>query len=125
MTAADRAATEAFAPAKINLTLHVTGHRADGYHLLDSLVVFSALGDRIRLRPAERPSLRVTGPMAAGVPEDGRNLALRAARLAGPRGWRSRSRSTCPPPPGSAADHRTRQRCCARWGRRSGSRWTT
>lgn len=83
MTAADRAATEAFAPAKINLTLHVTGHRADGYHLLDSLVVFAALGDRIRLRPAERPSLRVTGPMAAGVPEDGRNLALRAARLAG------------------------------------------
>ncbi len=83
MTAADWAATEAFAPAKINLTLHVTGHRADGYHLLDSLVVFAALGDRIRLRPAERPSLKVTGPMAAGVPEDGRNLALRAARLAG------------------------------------------
>ena len=86
MTAADRAATEAFAPAKINLTLHVTGRRADGYHLLDSLVVFAALGDRIWLRPAKRPSLTVTGPMAAGVPEDGRNLALRAAGLAGAEG---------------------------------------
>jgi 4-diphosphocytidyl-2-C-methyl-D-erythritol kinase len=86
MTAADGPATEAFAPAKINLTLHVTGRRADGYHLLDSLVVFAALGDRIRLRPADRPRLKVTGPMAAGVPEDGRNLALRAARLAGAEG---------------------------------------
>ena len=34
------------APAKINLALHVTGRRADGYHLLDSLVVFTELGDR-------------------------------------------------------------------------------
>ena len=41
------------APAKINLTLHVTGRRADGYHLLDSLVVFTDLGDRITTRPAD------------------------------------------------------------------------
>ncbi|MFW8595601.1 4-(cytidine 5'-diphospho)-2-C-methyl-D-erythritol kinase [Cribrihabitans neustonicus] len=72
---------EAFAPAKINLTLHVTGRRADGYHLLDSLVVFADVGDRISASPAEAQSLQVEGPMAAGVPADGSNLMLRAARL--------------------------------------------
>lgn len=74
---------EAFAPAKINLTLHVTGRRADGYHLLDSLVVFADAGDRLRLDPDGELSLTVTGPMAAGVPSDGGNLILKAAQLAG------------------------------------------
>lgn len=72
---------EAFAPAKINLTLHVTGRRTDGYHLLDSLVVFADAGDRISASPAEALSLSVDGPMAAGVPADDSNLMLRAARL--------------------------------------------
>lgn len=76
-------ATEAFAPAKINLTLHVTGQRADGYHLLDSLVVFADLGDRLWLDPATEMSLQVSGPFAEGVPEDRRNLVWRAAELAG------------------------------------------
>ncbi len=76
------AATEGLAPAKINLTLHVTGRRDDGYHLLDSLVVFTALGDRVGLVRAPAMRLRVSGPMAAGVPEGEDNLALRAARLA-------------------------------------------
>jgi len=70
---------EAFAPAKINLTLHVTGQRADGYHLLDSLVVFADVGDWVRLSAAETTSLTVTGPRAAGVPDDGSNLVLKAA----------------------------------------------
>ncbi|GAA6200908.1 4-(cytidine 5'-diphospho)-2-C-methyl-D-erythritol kinase [Aquicoccus sp. SU-CL01552] len=78
-------ATEVVAPAKINLTLHVTGQRADGYHLLDSLVVFAELGDRLRLDRADRMSLRVTGRFAKGVPEDARNLVWRAAELAGVR----------------------------------------
>lgn len=39
------------APAKLNLALHVTGQRADGYHLLDSLVVFAAVGDVVQLDP--------------------------------------------------------------------------
>ncbi|WP_414897362.1 4-(cytidine 5'-diphospho)-2-C-methyl-D-erythritol kinase [Rhodovulum sp. YEN HP10] len=75
---------EAFAPAKINLTLHVTGQREDGYHLLDSLVVFADIGDRLVLETAEDLSLSVTGPRAGGVPVDGRNLVLKAAALFGP-----------------------------------------
>lgn len=71
------------APAKVNLTLHVTGQRDDGYHLLDSLVVFADLGDRLVMRLAEQPALRVTGPMAAGVPLGPDNLVLRAARVMG------------------------------------------
>ncbi len=72
---------EVWAPAKINLTLHVTGQRADGYHLLDSLVAFASVGDRIRICPADALSLTVEGPEAAGVPADMDNLALRAAAL--------------------------------------------
>ena len=41
-----------FAPAKVNLALHVTGRRADGYHLLDSVVVFAAAGDWLTIAPA-------------------------------------------------------------------------
>ena len=67
------------APAKINLCLHVTGQRADGYHLLDSLVAFAGIGDRVSVELSGRLSLRVTGPMAAGVPEDGTNLVWKAA----------------------------------------------
>lgn len=74
---------EAFAPAKVNLTLHVTGRRSDGYHLLDSLVVFPDVGDRLSFAPAEDLSLEVCGPLAEGVPTDGRNLCLRAALLLG------------------------------------------
>lgn len=76
-------AVEAFAPAKINLTLHVTGRRPDGYHLLDSLVVFGDVGDRLRLTPGPKMTLDVTGPFAAGVPMDRRNLIWRAAETAG------------------------------------------
>jgi 4-diphosphocytidyl-2-C-methyl-D-erythritol kinase len=73
--------TEAFAAAKINLTLHVTGRRDDGYHLLDSLVVFAGVGDVLHLSPAPVTTLTVGGPFAAGVPGDGSNLILRAAAL--------------------------------------------
>ncbi len=74
-------AVKLFAPAKVNLTLHVTGQRADGYHLLDSLVMFADIGDRLTLRAAGETSLEITGPMAAGVPRGGDNLVLRAAAL--------------------------------------------
>ncbi|WP_439122852.1 4-(cytidine 5'-diphospho)-2-C-methyl-D-erythritol kinase [Marivita sp.] len=70
-----------FAPAKINLALHVTGQRADGYHVLDSLVTFASAGDRLEIVTGNALSLTVEGPEAAGVPADMNNLALRAAAL--------------------------------------------
>jgi len=72
---------KSFAPAKINLSLHVTGQRADGYHLLDSLVAFADVGDRVTVMLAEETSIEVTGPMAEGVPADASNLAMKAAAL--------------------------------------------
>jgi 4-diphosphocytidyl-2-C-methyl-D-erythritol kinase len=73
---------EAFAPAKVNLYLHVTGRRGDGYHMLDSLIAFADIGDRLTAEPAGVLSLEVSGPEARSLPstyED--NLVLRAARL--------------------------------------------
>ncbi len=67
------------APAKINLTLHVTGQRTDGYHLLDSLVVFVDLYDQITATAAPDLRLTVSGPFSAGIPTDDSNLVLRAA----------------------------------------------
>jgi 4-diphosphocytidyl-2-C-methyl-D-erythritol kinase len=69
------------APAKLNLDLLVQGRRPDGYHELDSLVVFTELADRLTLEPAAELSLTVTGPFAADLPGLETNLALRAARL--------------------------------------------
>lgn len=74
-------ANRVFAPAKINLTLHVTGRRSDGYHLLDSLVSFAPVGDWLTVATGEGLTLEVSGPEAAGVPDDMSNLALRAAAL--------------------------------------------
>jgi 4-diphosphocytidyl-2-C-methyl-D-erythritol kinase len=67
------------APAKLNLSLHVTGKRADGYHLLESLVVFTQFGDVLRATPAETLRLTVTGEFAADVGADAENLVLKAA----------------------------------------------
>ena len=69
------------APAKVNLTLRITGRRGDGYHLLDSLVVFAGTGDRLEVRAGEDLSLDVTGPFAEGVPDGSDNLVMRAAAL--------------------------------------------
>lgn len=71
------------APAKINLTLHVTGQRADGYHLLDSLVTFADMGDHLSFAPADRLSLQVIGPEGAGLAVGADNLVLRAAAAFG------------------------------------------
>jgi 4-diphosphocytidyl-2-C-methyl-D-erythritol kinase len=73
-------AASEFAPAKVNLHLHVVGRRDDGYHLLDSLVVFAAVGDRLSVSPADALSLSVTGSFAAGLETEADNLVLRAAR---------------------------------------------
>ena len=68
------------APAKVNLTLHVTGRREDGYHELDSLVVFAGVADLLTLDPKRPAGLDVSGPMAdgAGLLQD--NLVLKAMR---------------------------------------------
>ena len=75
----------AFAPAKINLTLHVTGQREDGYHLLDSLVVFAEVGDWVSVcaGAVEFDDYRATSSRFAC---SGDNLVLRAARAMGVHG---------------------------------------
>ncbi|HLZ67057.1 MAG TPA: 4-(cytidine 5'-diphospho)-2-C-methyl-D-erythritol kinase [Aliidongia sp.] len=70
------------APAKLNLTLEVVGRRADGYHLLDSLVAFTEYGDTLTATAAETLTLTLDGPFGGilvGDPNE--NLVLKAARL--------------------------------------------
>lgn len=70
--------------AKVNLYLHVVGRRRDGYHLLDSLAVFPAIGDRLWAAPDHEFSLELTGKFASGLSAGPDNLVLRAAQaLAG------------------------------------------
>lgn len=69
------------APAKINLFLHVTGRRDDGYHLLESLVVFvKDIFDTVTITPAPVFDFIVDGPYAQGIPRDENNLVVKAAR---------------------------------------------
>lgn len=72
---------EEFAPAKLNLSLAVTAKRADGYHLLESLVAFADIGDRVVARAAPEFSLTIDGPFAASLDTGGDNLVARAAML--------------------------------------------
>ena len=68
------------APAKVNLALHVTGRRADGFHLIESLVVFTELGDRITVEPCDHDVFRLEGAesrVLAGE-DAGSNLVVRA-----------------------------------------------
>ena len=71
------------APAKLTLTLRVTGVRDDGYHLLDAEMVTLDLADTLTF--ADGDDLTVSGRFAAGVPVDDTNLVRRALRLAGRR----------------------------------------
>jgi 4-diphosphocytidyl-2-C-methyl-D-erythritol kinase len=68
------------AHAKVNLWLNVVGRRADGYHLLDSLVAFVDLADTVEATPGDRLSLEVDGPASAGLSSEVDNLVLKAAR---------------------------------------------
>src|SRR5262249_52806532 len=69
-----------YARAKVNLTLHVLGKRPDGYHELESLVVFADLCDELSFCPGPADRLRLEGPFAGAV--DGENLVLKAKRTA-------------------------------------------
>ena len=66
------------APAKVNLSLRITGRRDDGYHELESLVAFASCGDTLQLRKASATRLTVEG--SAVVPADETNLIIRALR---------------------------------------------
>ena len=70
----------AFAPAKVNLYLHVGSLDADGFHPLSSLMVFADVGDRIELRLGQAPGLTIGGRFGAGLGVGEDNLVLRAAR---------------------------------------------
>ncbi|MGR4865052.1 4-(cytidine 5'-diphospho)-2-C-methyl-D-erythritol kinase [Caulobacter sp. LARHSG274] len=80
---------DAFAPAKVNLFLHVGGPDAAGYHPISSLMLFADVGDTVSLQPAEAPRFEATGRFGDAVPVDDGNLVVRAAaalhaRLGGP-----------------------------------------
>lgn len=70
----------AFAPAKVNLYLHVGPPDASGYHPLCSLMAFADVGDRVSVRPADAFELQVVGPFAGGLSGDEENLVAKAAR---------------------------------------------
>lgn len=72
------ATLRALAPAKVNLYLHVTGRREDGYHQLDSLTAFTDFGDEIALSPANAFQLSLSGPFAAQTPLE-QNLVEKTA----------------------------------------------
>lgn len=67
------------APAKINLALHITGQRSDGYHLIDTLVTFADFGDRLEFEPNDDLNLVISGSETSGLQSDAGNLVLRAA----------------------------------------------
>ncbi len=73
------ATIKASAPAKVNLTLHVTGQQSDGYHLLDSLVVFAGVADQLGASAAPDLRINISGPFSPGVPANHTNLMMRAA----------------------------------------------
>jgi len=79
-----------FAPAKINLALHVLGRRADGYHDLDSIVAFADVGDSLTFTPADTFTVTADGPFASALPPAPDNIIAKAwgaaARIAAARG---------------------------------------
>src|SRR6516162_3394245 len=76
-----KSAATFLAPAKINLTLLVRGRRDDGYHLLDSLVVFADVGDIVTATTAKDIRLTMRGPFVRALLGTPDNLVLRAARF--------------------------------------------
>lgn len=72
-----------FAPAKINLALHVLGRRNDGYHELDSIVAFADVGDVLKFDVSDRTSLTIDGPFATGLSTGPDNLVLKAVAAMG------------------------------------------
>lgn len=113
------------APAKINLALHVTGRRADGYHSLETLVAFAEVGDELEARLAPADTLTITGPFAKPLLGADGNLVLRAVTAfrrrwpdALPTGLALTLRKNLPIAAGlggGSADAAAALRLCARW----------
>ena len=70
-----------FAPVKINLSLQIIGRRHDGFHLLESLVVFADKGDELSVSKSDTLTLTIKGPFAGSLSTDKNNLVMRAATL--------------------------------------------
>ncbi len=87
--AANPDAVKVFAPAKINLFLHVGERRSDGYHDLESLVVFADVGDELLIEPAKSFSLALDGPFGGKLANEQDNLIAKAARALGAKAGRS------------------------------------
>lgn len=66
------------APAKINLALHITGRRENGYHDLESLIVFADIADELDANVADADSLTISGPFGGKLKTEPNNLVLRA-----------------------------------------------
>ncbi|MDG1005116.1 MAG: 4-(cytidine 5'-diphospho)-2-C-methyl-D-erythritol kinase [Emcibacteraceae bacterium] len=69
------------APAKINLDLRITGRRSDGYHLLDSIVVFTEFGDELRAELSDKLEIIISGPFSSGLRDCDDNLVIKACKL--------------------------------------------
>lgn len=82
-------AVKVFAPAKINLFLHVGNKRDDGYHALESLVVFVDVGDELLIEPAKAFSLALDGPFGTKLANEQDNLIAKAARAVAAKAGRS------------------------------------
>lgn len=67
------------APAKVNLYLHVTGKREDGYHLLESMMCFADICDEVTVTPSDKITITADGEFASLVPTDSSNIAYKAA----------------------------------------------
>ncbi|MCP1198260.1 4-(cytidine 5'-diphospho)-2-C-methyl-D-erythritol kinase [Notoacmeibacter sp. MSK16QG-6] len=80
-TVANTETVSVFAPAKVNLALHVTGRREDGYHTLETLAVFVSAGDRLTASLATADRYEIVGPNSGSLPTHNDNLELKARDL--------------------------------------------
>lgn len=76
-----------FAPAKINLYLHVTGRLDNGYHTLDSLIAFADIGDSVSIEPAQDFEFNITGPYAASFSAKERDASPNSSNIAVQAAW--------------------------------------
>lgn len=75
--------TSVLAPAKLTLSLRITGVRADGFHLIDAEMVSLDIADELTIVEAPTTTISVSGPYASGVPTDETNIVHKALTLCG------------------------------------------